>query len=99
MNSGVELEGSDVLDALGRAVKVDDSLVDLHLKVVPGVGSLSARRLSGGDMELLSGDSDGSSSLEIIVLGVGNDGRAGLLNRTDLLSSDGESEELNIIRT
>ena len=91
MNSSVELEGSDVLDALGGAVKVDNSLVDLHLKVVPSVGSLSARGLSSGDVKLLGGDSDGSSGLEVVVLGVCNDGRAGLLDGTNFLSSDGKS--------
>ena len=48
VNGGVDLEHGDVLDGGGWAVDIDDSLVDSHLVSVPGVGSLTARRFSGG---------------------------------------------------
>ena len=33
----------DLLDNLGGGLEVDETLVDAHLEVVPGLGSLSAR--------------------------------------------------------
>ena len=62
-----------------------------HLKVVPGIGSFSARGFSSGDVELLGWDSDWSSGLEFVLLSVGNDLRTGLLEGFDFLSSDGKS--------
>lgn len=38
-------ETYDLLNDLRRRVKVDESLVDLHLESVPGLGSLSARTI------------------------------------------------------
>jgi len=42
VHGGVDLEGGDVLHDRGGAVDVEDSLVDLHLISVPGVGALTA---------------------------------------------------------
>lgn len=59
----------DLLDNLGRGVKVDESLVDLHLEAVPGLGTLTTGGLSGGDLEDLGGHSDGTLNSEVLVLG------------------------------
>ena len=42
INGGIDLEGSDFLDNGGWAVDINNSLVDLHLEFIIGVGSLSA---------------------------------------------------------
>ena len=42
------------------------SLVDSHLQMLPGVGTLSARRLAGGDAEELGGHTHGSSDLDVL---------------------------------
>ena len=36
-------------------MQIDDTLVDPHLELVPGLGSLSARSLTGGDTQSLGG--------------------------------------------
>ena len=47
---------------------IDDSLVDSHLVSVPGVGSLTARRFSGGNSQDFGWNSDWTSSLVSLVL-------------------------------
>ena len=65
----INSEVSDFLDDARRAVDIDDSLVNAHFESVPGLGTLTARRLSGSDLEKLSGDTNRSSSLIALVLG------------------------------
>ena len=36
-------------------MEIDHTLVDPHLELVPGLGSLSARSLTGGDTQSLGG--------------------------------------------
>jgi hypothetical protein len=67
--TGVDSEVSDFLDNAGWAVDIDDSLVDSHLESVPGLGTFTARGLTGGNLENLSGDANGSSSFVALVLG------------------------------
>jgi hypothetical protein len=43
--------------------------VDAHLKGVPGLGTLTARGLAGGDLEALGGQTDGALDAELLVLG------------------------------
>ena len=51
-------------------MEVDDALVDAHLKLVPCVGTVTARRLTGGDPEDLGGEPDGALDLQLLGLGV-----------------------------
>lgn len=48
-------------------MKVQDALVDAHLEAVPSVGSLSAGRLAGHDLQLLGGQAHGSRHLELLL--------------------------------
>jgi hypothetical protein len=59
----------DLLDDLGGGVEVDEALVHLELVAIPGLGTLTARGLTGGDPEDLGGETDGSLDLELLVLG------------------------------
>ena len=95
VDSGAHLERGDVLDNGDRAEDIDDSLVDAHLISVPGVGTLTARRLSSGDSEDLGGDSHGAASLitGILFLGSGDDLGAGSLERSDFSALEGESKQ------
>jgi hypothetical protein len=43
--------------------------VDSHLVHVPGLRSLSARSLTGGDLKDLGGETDGSLDTEVLGLG------------------------------
>jgi hypothetical protein len=44
------------------------TLVDAHLKGVPGLGTLTARGLAGGDLEALGGQTDGALDAKFLVL-------------------------------
>jgi hypothetical protein len=59
----------NLLDDFRRTVQIDDTLVNAHLKVVPGLGALTARRLAGGDAQDLGRHSNGSLHSELLVLG------------------------------
>ena len=39
--AGLDVDGGDLLDDLGGRVEVDDTLVDPHLELVPGLGTLT----------------------------------------------------------
>lgn len=43
----------DRLDNLSRGVQVDQALVDAQLVHVPGLGTFTARGLTGGDLQVL----------------------------------------------
>merc|ERR1719350_1768341 len=49
LHTRLDVDGGDLLDDLGGRVQVDDTLVDPHLEIVPGLGTLTARSLPGGE--------------------------------------------------
>ena len=63
LDSGLDVDGGDLLDNLGGGVEIDHTLVDPHLELVPGLGSLSARSLTGGDTQGLGGHPHGALHL------------------------------------
>ena len=63
LDSGLDVDGSDLLDDLGGGVEVDHTLVDPQLELVPGLGSLTARGLTGGDPQGLGGHPNGALHL------------------------------------
>ena len=54
--AGFNADGSDLLHNLRRTVKVDETLVDPHLEAIPGLGTLTAGGLPGGDAKGLKGE-------------------------------------------
>ena len=50
--------------------------MDSHLEVFPGVGTLSARGLTGGDAQDLGGHADGTRNLHLLAEGNALDLRA-----------------------
>lgn len=93
INAWIDSEISNFLDNAGWAVDIDDSLVDSHLESVPGLGSLSAGRLTGGDLQNLGWDAHGSLGLVALVLGSGNDLSASSLECFHLSASESHSKE------
>merc|ERR1719370_2123874 len=81
LHAGLDVDGSDLLDDLGRRVQVDHALVDSHLELVPGLGTLTARSLPGGDPEGLGGHPHWTLPLELLVLGSPDQVLAHLLQR------------------
>lgn len=65
LNTGLDVD-DDLLDNLSWGVQVDEALVDAHLEAIPGLGSLSARSLTGGDLEGLGWESDWSLEAEVL---------------------------------
>lgn len=47
--------------------KVDDALVDTHLETIPGLGTLTARSLTGGDTKDLGGHAGRATSLDLLL--------------------------------
>lgn len=50
-------------------MQINNTLVNLHLETIPGLGTLTARGLPGGDLEHLGGDANGALDLELLLLG------------------------------
>jgi hypothetical protein len=49
LNTGLDVD-DDLLDNLSRGVEIDETLVDAHLEHIPGLGTLTAGGLAGGDL-------------------------------------------------
>merc|ERR1712029_111947 len=69
LHARLDVDGGNLLDDLRGGVQVDDALVDSHLELVPGLGTLTARSLSSGDPEGLGGHPHWALHLELLVLG------------------------------
>ena len=67
LDSRLDVDAGDLLHDITRGVKVDQPLVNPHFEAVPGVGTLSRRSLASGNLELLSGETDGSLHVELLV--------------------------------
>ena len=81
--------------ALGQreeAAVLDEALVDAHLVAVPGLGTLTARGLAGGDLEGLGGQADGTLVAEVLGLSTLDDLSADLLEGLDLAGGQGDTD-------
>lgn len=76
-------------------MEINETLVDAHLEAVPGLGTVTARRLTGGDTENLGGETDGSLNLELLVLGALDEVRADLLQVLDVAGSQGDADTVD----
>ena len=66
--------------------------MDFHLKVVPCVGTFSARRSSYSVGKLLGRNSNWSFGSELVISSVFDDCAAGRFERVNMLSDDCESK-------
>mmetsp|Transcript_12140 Transcript_12140/g.39616 ORF Transcript_12140/g.39616 Transcript_12140/m.39616 type:complete len:230 (-) Transcript_12140:14-703(-) len=92
----LDRDGGDLLDDLRRRVQVDEALVDAHLEPVPGVGTLTARRLAGGDAERLGRQPDRALDLEPLVLGTLDEVSADLLEVLDVAAGQGDPDAVDL---
>ncbi|KAB8532553.1 hypothetical protein FH972_025498 [Carpinus fangiana] len=83
LNTSLDVD-DDLLDHLGRSVQIDEALVYAHLKGVPGLGTLTARSLAGGDLQVLGGQADGALDTQVLGLGTLDQLGADLLEGLDL---------------
>lgn len=76
-------------------MEIDQTLVDLHLVAVPGLGTLTAGGLAGGDAEDLGGEADGALDTEVLVLGTLDQVGADLLEVLDVAGGEGDADAVN----
>lgn len=53
LDTRLDADGGDLLDDLRRTVQINQTLVDPHLKAIPGLGSFTTGGFSGGDAQSL----------------------------------------------
>lgn len=90
VNTDGELNGHDLADALLVGEEVDGALVDLHLVGVPGVGTVTARGLTGGVLEGAGGETHGAADGDLVLLGAGEEVRADLLDSLGVGGGEGD---------
>ena len=76
-------------------MEVDDSLVDPHLELVPGLTTLSAGSLTGGDPQGLSGHPHGPLHLQLLVFGSLDKVAADLLQGLDVAGGQSDSDTMD----
>ena len=89
-------DGSQLLDNIGRCVKVNETLVDAHLKAIPSVGTLSGRSLSGGDAQALGWHTDGSLDVELAVEGDLFEVGADLFQVSDIATGESDADAVDL---
>ena len=93
--AGLNVDRGDLLDDLGGTVEVNHSLVDPHLELVPGLTTLSAGSLTGGDPQGLSGHPHGSLHLQLLVFGSLDQITADLLQRLHVTGSQSDPDTVD----
>ena len=72
------------------------TLVDAHLVRVPSLGTLTARRLAGGDLQVLGGQADGALDAELLGLGTVDELLADLLEGLDVARGEGDADLVDL---
>lgn len=76
---------------------LDETLVDTHLVEIPGLGTLTARGLTGGDLEVLGGQTDGALDGQVLALGALDELGADLLESLDLAGGQGDTDLVGLL--
>jgi len=97
LDSGFDVDGGDLLDNLGGGVEIDHTLVDPHLELVPGLGSLSAGSLTGGDTQGLGGHPHGALHLEVLLLSSPDELGAHLLEGGHVPGGQGDPDPVDLL--
>ena len=72
------------------------TLVDAHLIGIPGLGTLTVRCLTRGDLQVLGGKADGALDAELLVLGAVDELLADLLERLDVARGQGDADLVDL---
>lgn len=88
----------DLLDNLGGRVQVNEALVNVHGEHIPGLGTLTVRGLTSGNLEVLGGKADRALDAEVLGLGTLNELGADLLERGDLARGQGDADLVDLLR-
>lgn len=76
---------------------LDEALVDAHLVEIPGLGTLTARGLTGGDLEVLGGQADRALDGQVLALGALDQLGADLLEGLDLAGGQGDADLVGLL--
>lgn len=66
--------------------------MDAHLIRIPRLGTLTARSLTGGDLQSLGGQTDGALDTQVLALGALEDLGAHLLEDINLAGGEGDAD-------
>jgi hypothetical protein len=77
---------------------LNQALVDAHLILIPGLGTLTVGGLTGHDLELLGGQTDGALDAEVLGLGAVDELLADLLEGLDLARGEGDADLVEFLR-
>jgi hypothetical protein len=92
VDAGLDSEVGDLFDDGRGAPDIDDALVDAHLVVVVGVGTVTAGGTARRDGEHLGGDALGTGNLVALLLAASNDLGAGVFKGLDFTAAEGHSD-------
>jgi len=96
LDTGLQADASDLLDDLAGGVEVNETLVDLELVAVPGFRTLTARSLTGGDLEDLGGQADGALDAELLVFSPVDQVRRELLQVLNVAARKGDADFVHL---
>ena len=71
---------NDLLDHLRGRIEINQALVNPHLERVPSLASFTTGGFAGGDLEILSRETDRAFDTQVLVLGTVNKLLANLCN-------------------
>lgn len=71
--------------------------MDAHLVEIPSLGTLTARSLTGGDLEVLGGQTNGALNGEVLALGTLEELGADLLEGGDLAAGQGDPDLVGLL--
>lgn len=74
-----------------------ETLVDAHLVLVPGLGTLTVGGLTGGDVQGLGGQTDGTLDLQGLGAGTVDKLRADLLEGGDLARGKSDTDLVDLL--
>eukprot|EP00472_Partenskyella_glossopodia_P006128 CAMPEP_0197517460 /NCGR_PEP_ID=MMETSP1318-20131121/2476_1 /TAXON_ID=552666 /ORGANISM="Partenskyella glossopodia, Strain RCC365" /LENGTH=139 /DNA_ID=CAMNT_0043067037 /DNA_START=330 /DNA_END=746 /DNA_ORIENTATION=+ len=90
--SRLDIDGCDLPNDIRRTVQIDHTLVDAHLEPIPGVSSLSTRRLPRGDSKVFGRKADRAVKFEAALLGSGDKDGANFFKRLNLSGRKGDPD-------
>lgn len=82
----------------GGLDSLDKTLVDAHLVLVPGLGTLTVGGLAGGDVQGLGGQTDGALDLQRLGASTVDELGADLLEGGDLARGEGDTDLVDLLQ-
>jgi hypothetical protein len=91
------LSPAAIVPNLQRKNSLNETLVDAHLELVPGLGTLTVGGLTGGDLEGLGGKTDGTLDLEGLGASTVDQLLADLLEGGNLAGGEGDADLVDLL--